>query len=144
MTTLPPALSIMQPWAYLIAAGFKDVENRSWRAGYRGPVLIHAGLRVDADVLEDLQDGFHPLTGDRLHTEFEGSDKGPRCGGIVGIARMVDCVRAHPSRWFVGPHAFVLADARPLSFVPCRGALGFFNPGLSPADAASLMAEISR
>lgn len=36
------ALSIRQPWAWLIVNGFKDIENRSWHTKYRGPVLIHA------------------------------------------------------------------------------------------------------
>ena len=38
-----PALSVRQPLAWLIASGFKDVENRGKRTHYRGPVLIHAG-----------------------------------------------------------------------------------------------------
>ena len=36
------ALSIRQPWAWLIVHGSKRVENRSRRTHYRGPVLIHA------------------------------------------------------------------------------------------------------
>jgi hypothetical protein len=34
------ALSIMQPWAWLIVNGHKAIENRNWRCHYRGPVLI--------------------------------------------------------------------------------------------------------
>ena len=37
------ALSIRQPWATLIAAGLKDIENRSWQtAKAPGRFLIHA------------------------------------------------------------------------------------------------------
>ncbi len=36
------AISIKQPWTYLIASGIKDVENRSWETSYRGRVYIHA------------------------------------------------------------------------------------------------------
>lgn len=38
------ALSVCQPWAWLIVHGYKRVENRTWRPGkkYRGPLLIHA------------------------------------------------------------------------------------------------------
>ena len=49
------ALSIRQPWAELIVAGLKDIENRTWRTDYRGPVLIHAGMKIepiDADLRE--------------------------------------------------------------------------------------------
>jgi hypothetical protein len=34
-------LSIQNPWAPLICAGVKDVENRTWKTDYRGPLLIH-------------------------------------------------------------------------------------------------------
>lgn len=35
-------LSIKNPWSYLIAAGAKDVENRSWNTDFRGRILIHS------------------------------------------------------------------------------------------------------
>ena len=38
------ALSIQQPWAWLIVNDHKDIENRDWRTHYRGPVLIHAEI----------------------------------------------------------------------------------------------------
>jgi hypothetical protein len=37
------ALSIRRPWANLIAAGHKTVENRSWATDHRGPLYVHAG-----------------------------------------------------------------------------------------------------
>ena len=37
-----PCLSIRQPWAWLIAHGWKNIENRTWPTGYRGRFLIHA------------------------------------------------------------------------------------------------------
>ena len=36
------AITIKQPWASLIAAGLKDIENRTWKTNFRGRVLIHA------------------------------------------------------------------------------------------------------
>lgn len=41
------ALSIRQPWAGLILAGTKDVENRTWTTPWRGVLVVHAGLRRD-------------------------------------------------------------------------------------------------
>ena len=38
-----PALSIRQPWAWLIVNGFKDIENRDWPTNFRGRLLVHAG-----------------------------------------------------------------------------------------------------
>jgi hypothetical protein len=43
------ALSILQPWATLLLSGAKHYETRSWKTDYRGPLLIHAGNRLDAD-----------------------------------------------------------------------------------------------
>ncbi|MDY4280845.1 MAG: ASCH domain-containing protein [[Pasteurella] mairii] len=34
------ALSLRQPWAYLVASGEKTIEVRSWRTDYRGKLLI--------------------------------------------------------------------------------------------------------
>jgi ASCH domain len=109
------ALSIKQPWAWLIASGHKDIENRTWLTSYRGPFLIHAGKRYDGDRRDwDWPDIQRP----------EGFDM----GGIVGVAELVDCVTNRRSRWFRGPYGFVIRDARPLPFRACRGALRFFNP----------------
>lgn len=41
------ALSIKQPWAWAIAAGFKPVENRPWGTAYRGLIAVQASLTVD-------------------------------------------------------------------------------------------------
>lgn len=37
------AITILQPFATLIASGEKHFETRSWKTDYRGPLLIHAG-----------------------------------------------------------------------------------------------------
>jgi len=36
------ALTLTQPWASLVALGHKQIETRSWRTHYRGPLAIHA------------------------------------------------------------------------------------------------------
>lgn len=43
------ALSLWQPWATLVAIGAKKFETRSWSTNYRGPLAIHAALRLDED-----------------------------------------------------------------------------------------------
>ena len=78
------ALSIRQPWAWLIVHGYKDVENQSWSTDYRGPVLVHAGKTLDPrfdEIREDIlaEGGDLP---DRRSIER---------GGIVG--RVEDLVR---------------------------------------------------
>src|SRR5437016_10859136 len=46
------ALSVRQPWAWLIVNGHKDIENRSWQTKFRGKLLIHAGQRFDPKGVE--------------------------------------------------------------------------------------------
>ena len=38
------ALTLLQPWATLVAIGAKKIETRSWRTHYRGPLAIHASM----------------------------------------------------------------------------------------------------
>lgn len=117
----------MQPWAALIVHGRKDIENRSWPTRFRGPVLIHAGKKLDLDAQDDLDAGMHPVTGDYFDKDGLTFDR----GGIVGVAEIVDCVTSSRSPWFVGEYGFLIRNARPLPFMPCRGALGFFTPVLA-------------
>lgn len=118
------ALSIMQPWAWLIANGHKDIENRSWPTRFRGRVLIHAGKTVDDGARRSLLHGQHPVTEEPFDI-FAGALI--QTGGIVGECEIVDCVTASKSDWFVGRYGFVIRNARPLPFRPLRGQLGFFR-----------------
>ena len=45
-------ITIKQPWATLIAEGYKKYEFRSWKTSYRGEMLIHAGAGVDKEAME--------------------------------------------------------------------------------------------
>lgn len=46
-------LTLIQPWATLIALGEKKIETRSWKTNYRGPLLIHAGKKIDKEALKN-------------------------------------------------------------------------------------------
>ena len=111
-----PALSIRQPWPHRIFHEGKDVENRDWRSGFRGWFLVHAGVTTEECAPSE------------MHL--------PR-GGIVGFARIVDCVSSMESRWFFGKFGFVLKDAEPLPLVACRGKLGFFYPSAEVNQAVA-------
>lgn len=118
------ALSIRQPWAWLIVNGWKNVENRMWRTRFRGPVLIHAGKAMTRDEYRSCQIFMAGFTDLQLPPIAD-----LERGGIVGVATILDCVDDHASEWFVGQWGFVMADQRVLQFLPHKGALGFF-----PAD----------
>jgi len=117
------ALSIKQPYPHHIFHDGKDVENRDWPTKGRGWFLIHAGVSKS-----------------ELDREDEADMAMPR-GGIVGAARIVDCVTDMDSVWFFGRYGFVLRDAIPIPLVPCKGMLGFFSP---PADVMQNVAALLR
>ncbi len=45
-------ITIKQPFATLIAEGYKQYEFRSWKTKYRGEILIHAGKGVDTKAMK--------------------------------------------------------------------------------------------
>lgn len=91
------AVTIKQPWASLIAAGLKDIENRSWKTNYRGRVLIHAAAAPVKEGLAALNNKqlFELMNRENWDTEFENLPN----GAIVGSVEIVDCVQNHPSKW---------------------------------------------
>lgn len=119
-------LSILQPWAWLIVHGHKDIENRDWVTSFRGRFLIHAGKRFGPQQREDAAQVIQRFPGIRLPETFE-------LGGIVGESELVGCTDSHPSPWFSGRYGFVLANSRPLPFRAYGGQLGFFRtPDVKP------------
>jgi hypothetical protein len=123
------ALSIRQPWAWLIVNGHKDIENREWGTGFRGPLFIHAGKTMTKD---DYAACTYFLAGMKTTWRLPAYDVllKQQCGGIVGEAKMIGCVSFSGSPWFTGKYGFVLRDAKALQFKPCKGKLGFFRPEL--------------
>ena len=126
------ALSIRQPWAWLILHGGKDIENRDWPTKFRGRVLVHASKGMTHDEYDDA-----------LFFSFGKAINRPPCmdavprGGIVGSVEIVDCVQRHSSDWFMGLYGFVLRDPLLLPFTPWRGQLGFFDVPLTMDQLAA-------
>ena len=107
------ALSIKQPYPHHIFHDGKDVENRDWPTKGRGWFIVHAGVSK---------------------SELASTQMNLPRGGIVGMARIVDCVTDMDSQWFFGRYGFVLRDAFPVPFIPCKGQLGFFVPPQEALD----------
>lgn len=123
------ALSIRQPWAWCILHADKDIENRSWPTRFRGPVAVHAARGMTRAEYEDCLATVHAIS---LAYPFPAGLTMPaphelELGGIVGTVEIVDCVRKSASPWFFGQYGFVLRNAKPVDFIPVRGALGFFE-----------------
>ncbi len=69
-------ITIKQPFATLIAKGYKEYEFRTWRTKYRGEILIHAGKGVDKKAMERFK---------HLNLEYP-------LGCIIAKAELVDCI----------------------------------------------------
>ena len=142
------ALSIRQPWAWLICAGYKDIENRNWKIGRKsqhGPyssyhqanftielpcrIYVHAGKSVDNDGAIWLWENKENLSIQGAMPEWVEICNIWRESAIIGEVDIVDCVTESKSPWFVGKYGFTLAN--PLLYekpIPCKGKLGFFEP----------------
>ena len=158
------AISVRNPWAWCIVHAGKPVENRDWqdtnpairhawslvKAGER--IAIHAGKRLDPDDWEDCKDMCGSSAAISVAVEEAGGLTLSRCrelcGGIIGSAKLIGVIKrgelvddhrmiaAHASPWRNSTsYALVLADPKPCAFVPCNGALGFFDVPESALEA---------
>lgn len=114
------ALSVLQPWAWLLAHGHKDIENRVWRSNFAGEFVIHAGKRWDSENKADLLHVRAAFPHIELPHSFD-------LGGIVGRAVARPSVSCSNSAWFSGPLGIPVVGARPLRFTRLRGQLGWFE-----------------
>lgn len=145
------ALSIKQPWAWLICAGYKDVENRNWKAGrdslnrlymtrrladhsasYPFRIYVHTGKGRDINAINIILNCEIDLHHDAFHTVYMmESDDLWALGAIIGEVDITDCVTESSSPWFIGKYGFVLAN--PVLYekpIPYKGQLGFFEVDL--------------
>lgn len=84
------ALSLRQPWAWLVAAGIKPVENRTWPTKFRGRFYIHAAKSKDINV-QGLGDEWIRERLDAGDLTRYWSARLDR-GAIIGEATIKDCI----------------------------------------------------
>ncbi|MBP3635051.1 MAG: ASCH domain-containing protein [Bacilli bacterium] len=70
-------ITIKQPWATLIAEGYKEYEFRTWKTKYRGQILIHAGKGIDKKAMDRFK---------HLNLEYP-------IGKIIAKATITDCIK---------------------------------------------------
>ncbi|MCM0760681.1 ASCH domain-containing protein [Sporomusa sphaeroides DSM 2875] len=138
------AITILQPWASLIACGAKQIETRSWATKYRGPIAIHAGAKpFDTRTYFDRE--LYRFADALGQPDIYGFDQLP-FGAVIAIAELVDC---RPTESFVfsgtlrdiseneiafgdytpGRYAWILANVRPIKPVPAKGMQRFWEWG---------------
>lgn len=92
-------LSVRNPWGYLICAGLKDVENRTWKTDYRGELYIHASGQSMINCLVPGHRELLPVHYEAEHIDFADD------GGILRGEGISDYIV------FDGKKYFIRADA---------------------------------
>ena len=112
------ALSVKQPWAGLIAAGYKTIETRTWETKFRGDLLIVSSKKPAISMGREQY-------------------KDPLCyprGETICIVNVVDCVpmvgkheEAAMCDVYDGAWAWMLEDIRMVKQIPVSGQLSIFD-----------------
>ncbi len=113
-------LSIRQPWAWLVCAGMKRIENRTWSTDYRGTIAIHASTS-NSVVKDYVRNSDTDL--------FSVHDFA--YGAILGFADVADVRtfgREHEDDGFAcGPYCWHMSNPRMLKTpIPMLGKLNLF------------------
>ena len=121
-------LTIKQPYATLIAEGYKEIEFRTWKTSYRGEIYIHAGLGIDKEAMKKFE---------YLNLKY------PQ-GVIIAKCRMTDCVLIDEDMKQVlngknpivyenaiksnnKKYGFILKDIQKIELIPVKGKLSFWE-----------------
>ena len=123
-------ISIKQPFATLIAEGYKEYEFRTWKTKYRGEIYIHASLKEDKLAMEKYKE---------LNLDY------PK-GCIIAKAILSDCIEINNEfRKMIKPkniypyiynhilnnddnkYAFHMTNVRKITNIKAKGQLGIWN-----------------
>jgi hypothetical protein len=138
------AITILQPYASLIACGAKKIETRSWPTKYRGTIAIHAGLshKYSGKVRE--APFYEALCHDKNSNVCYKWDSMPDSlpyGIVIAIADLIDCIEINESHIYylklhlkdgvgneyafgdyeIGRYAWILDNVRKIDPVPAKG-----------------------
>jgi hypothetical protein len=145
------AISLAQPWAFMVAEGLKDVHTCGWETPHRGPLAVHAAeARGDAsargnatvemvrqlDLLERAEMLARRPTLGELRAQ---------AGRVVAVVEMTGCrpSEGHPSEWVGtgGEWVWEFGQARAVKdgpLVPCAGSMFSLDPRVAAAIWARL------
>lgn len=141
-------ISVIQPWATLIALGEKEFETRSWATEYRGEIGIHASKKIDREVCR--QEPFRSVLAKHGYDETN-----LPTGAIIAVGNLTDCLEitksfsdgktiAHKGDienlkiyfgkkelafgWYAaGRYAWELLNMKQIEPIPAKGRLRFWN-----------------
>lgn len=127
------AITITEPWASMIAKGFKKIETRSWPTSYRGKIAIHAGKgKPNRDWVGNVPEMMNLIDND-IH---------PGCiiayADLIGCEKMtkemIDNVKKNHAEYISGiyepgRYAFILDNIQPVTPIPTKGKQRIWNYG---------------
>lgn len=104
-------VTVRQPFAWLIVAGLKPIENRNWRTLYRGRLYIHAAKRLHPRPINQIEEQFGlRIDPALLHRS-----------AVIGHVDLVDVVDRSPLPSFEGPYGWVLENPEQVTPIPLSG-----------------------
>lgn len=138
------AITIKQPFAALLALGYKRYETRSWQTKHRGKLAIHAGKSIDRQACE------RPEVRRILQDAGYESWRDLPTGAVIAIGELTNCSRvlmqdmthgvAHThiaqidglayefGDFTVGRYAWEVVNVELLAEpIPCRGRLSLWE-----------------
>ena len=104
------AISVKQPWAYLLCAGIKGIENRTWilPEKYKGKrVLIHASAKTDKEPYMLFDDAQIDAIGNDIMDVVASYHN---VSAIIGSVVFTDSVINHQSVWAEKTHMAKLGE----------------------------------
>jgi len=148
------AISLWQPWAFLIAIDAKRYETRGWSTRYRGPMAIHAAKHWTVRMARQCyQEPFFTMlyrAGVRFHAGRDATGLptfGLPLGAIVALADLVNVVPTSDLLPQLGPQEVAFGDFSHDRFawqyenvialpepIPCKGAQGIWTPASDVQD----------
>ena len=112
------ALSVKQPWAWLISAGVKTIETRTWATEYRGDLLIVSSKGIDRHAAK----------------RFDTDPDSLLYGHALAVADLFDCQLMQPDdeRFalcdvYEGAYSWKMRNIRRIEPFPVKGQLGLYN-----------------
>mgnify|MGYP000099681018 CR=1 FL=1 len=117
-------ITIKQPWAHLIAEGFKDIENRAWKTDFRGKLGIHVGKSMT-----DINDSLIVKLIEREHIPLPSIESlKNQQGFIIATVDLTRIERDSTNFWAIpGQFHWKLESPQKIEPVAAIGKLGLWN-----------------
>lgn len=132
------AISLWEPWAWLILAGLKQIETRHWPTDYRGFLAIHAAQKWTGEEKEAWRAIQERFASDL--PSLQTAPATPPLGALLCVVNLVDVqptwkvrttITAHErafGNYEHGRYAWKLEMVQRFDEpIPAKGAQGFWN-----------------